>query len=924
MMVGRDHELHRLMRLVSSPRPHVAIVAGEPGIGKTRLIGEFLAGVPDGTVVIAGDAQPGSLGRPYELLLDAIVGMPADEQLLRDINDMSRSPADRLRAAIAVVNGLIGERPAVMVFEDLHWADAESTALFEHLADQPGTRLLVGTYRPADVTRRQPVDALLARLERRHEVAHFMLDRLTPDETSQLLTAATGQPAPYRTVMALQQRTGGNPFYLEELLRGQETVDLETLCDQPLPWSLAEILRRQSTDLEPNRRRTLEAAAVLGQRIPFDLLASVTGAGEEELIDTLRDLVDRGVLIESGDDEFVFRHALVREAITGSLLRRERRRLHEAALDALLARDSDGTPSGDASRAHVDRGGRHRSMPGGDAALVAYHANGARRYDDMVAAARAGSVAYLKIGSVYQALQLAELGLQQAAHDTVLLATAAQAGWLAGLLDDALSYARRWRDRSTTPQDEVDALILLVRLTYEMDDLTAMRAAAQEIEQMLDVLPIDERTGRAYATVAQAHALGDDAEASLVWSQRALDLADAHDLPRTRLAATVEMGSVLVARVSQRDHGRDLLLAVATEAEEAGEWVLAARAVHNLAFNLPQSSIAEQAQLLERMRADAEQAGFDHIAIAAYYQGLAVVAVGEGDLNLARAMVAEGRKREYRFRQAGRPADYHTVLQAGLALESGDFTLVDEIVAALSAIPLANNVQIAGLVFHLACRRGQRERAADALADVMQGMAERGPGGGDFAHDVVSAALTVGLPLDDVRRLADAALGKPPEPGWSELVNAQLDEAGGRHTEALLGYRAAAVHEALPPWVRGTAHAGIASCLLALDRVTEATQALQAAGPLLAKWGGWRVAQVAALRERAGMPANEDTSVSGLAALTPREREVAQLVADGLTNAELARRLYISPKTAAVHVSNILRKLELASRTEIGRSLRAA
>src|SRR5215475_5046814 len=357
MMVGRDHELHRMMRLVSSPRPHIAIVAGEPGIGKTRLINEFLAGVPEGTVVIAGDAQPGSLGRPYELLLDAIVGMPADEQLVRDINDMSRSPAERLRAAIAVVNGLIGDRPAVMVFEDLHWADAESTALFEHLADQPGARLLVGTYRPADVTRRQPVDALLARLERRHEVAHFMLGRLTPDETSQLLTAATGQPAPYRTVMALQQRTGGNPFYLEELLRGQETVDLETLCDQPLPWSLAEILRRQSTELEPRRRRTLEAAAVLGQRIPFDLLASVTGAGEEELIDTLRDLVDRGVLIESGDDEFVFRHALVREAITGSLLRRERRRLHEAALDALLARDSEVNASGQASRAHGDRGG---------------------------------------------------------------------------------------------------------------------------------------------------------------------------------------------------------------------------------------------------------------------------------------------------------------------------------------------------------------------------------------------------------------------------------------------------------------------------------------------------------------------------------------------------------------------------------------
>src|SRR5262245_25553613 len=97
-MVGRDHELHRLMRLVSSSRPHVAIIAGEPGIGKTRLINELSDAVGPETVVIAGDAQPGSLGRPYELLLDAIVNLPVDEQLVREIGDMSRSSAERLRS----------------------------------------------------------------------------------------------------------------------------------------------------------------------------------------------------------------------------------------------------------------------------------------------------------------------------------------------------------------------------------------------------------------------------------------------------------------------------------------------------------------------------------------------------------------------------------------------------------------------------------------------------------------------------------------------------------------------------------------------------------------------------------------------------------------------------------------------------------
>src|SRR5262249_482596 len=126
----------------------------------------------------------------------------------------------------------------------------------------------------------------------------------------------------------------------EELIRDRESGDIDDLSGMPLPWSLADVLRRQTADLDTQPRRVLEAAAVLGQRIPFDLLACVTAVDEVELIAALPQLVGRGVLVESGDDEFMFRHALLREAITGSLLGRERRRLHEAALDALLARGS--------------------------------------------------------------------------------------------------------------------------------------------------------------------------------------------------------------------------------------------------------------------------------------------------------------------------------------------------------------------------------------------------------------------------------------------------------------------------------------------------------------------------------------------------------------------------------------------------------
>src|SRR4051794_16856932 len=162
-MIGRGPELQRLRRLGASSRPEVAVVAGEPGIGKTRLIHELLDGLPPDTVVLRGEAQPGSMGRPYELLLDALDGQPVPAGKLAALADPGRgSGADRQRLACEIVETLAGSRPAVLVFEDLHWADAESIALFEQLADQPGRRLLIGSYRPAEVTSRAPVDALLA------------------------------------------------------------------------------------------------------------------------------------------------------------------------------------------------------------------------------------------------------------------------------------------------------------------------------------------------------------------------------------------------------------------------------------------------------------------------------------------------------------------------------------------------------------------------------------------------------------------------------------------------------------------------------------------------------------------------------------------------------------------------------------------
>jgi DNA-binding CsgD family transcriptional regulator len=232
-------------------------------------------------------------------------------------------------------------------------------------------------------------------------------------------------------------------------------------------------------------------------------------------------------------------------------------------------------------------------------------------------------------------------------------------------------------------------------------------------------------------------------------------------------------------------------------------------------------------------------------------------------------------------------------------------------------------VAIGGLRFHLACRRDGPDAALGVLDELLVDVAAAGPQSGDLAHDLISAAIYAGLPRERLRQLADALLCGPKDCGWNHLVGAQLAEVEGDPGQALHGYRRAALDSEMPPAVHGTAWVGVARSLISLDRAAEATEPVERAGQLLARWGGWRVAELRQVRDRLGLaPEPGHRTVTGTAALTPREREVALLVADGLTNAELARRLYISPKTAAVHVSNILHKLGVSSRTEVADAVR--
>jgi DNA-binding NarL/FixJ family response regulator len=852
-----------------------------------------------GTLVLAGQADPGTVGRPMELFLDAIEGVDGsdDPDTLAVVSDRARPAEERVRAALDIVARVTRGVNGVVVFEDLHWADSESLTVFERLAEPDrGRLLLVGTYRPDALSRRHPASELLPRLERRHSVTHIHLSRLTPPDVSVLLGAVYREIPSFRVVEELHTRTGGNPFFLEELIAtsGDRWDHLDSM---PLPWTVAELVRAQVDELQPDERRIVATASVLGRRVSFDVLASVTNTSEAELIELLRSVVDRGLMVEIDPDVFGFHHEIAREAVESGLLGRERRRLHEAALEAL------------------------REMGSSDHVALARHARGAGRYDDMVEEARLGAHESLAVGSTYQALQLAELGLGEAETDRDLLGTAARAAWMAGVHDDAEHYAERWLQlarENDDVRDEAAALGLRMRVAYDTGDTKAMADRTDDLIQVIDLLPTDEVRARAMAFVAQSYMLRDDPDSTSEWADKAIALADAHGLVDVRAAALVEKGSALL-QLPNSDEGRAILEDAIDEAERIGDHVLAARALNNLVWHARKWMDFDQVRArIERMREHADAAGFESLGAGAEAEALAHLASLEGDLDAAIDFLDQSRQS---VRGYGGWTRGLAVFRAGLALEAGDIDGAEEFTEECKPATERTALALAGLDFHIACRRGRLAEARTHLATVLAQAAKEDYMPADQVHDLLAAGLNAGLPIDELRPLLEDAGSRGhrlvPEDDWSRMLEAQVAEAEGRTEDAVAAYQAAAAGLVLSKKVlagrRGTAHVGAARGLIALGRLDEARAHAEAAATDLARWRGWRVDELTAVQRRLGV----GPEPAGPESLTPREREVAALVAEGLSNAQVAERLYISPRTAAVHVSNILAKLGMSSRTEI-------
>jgi DNA-binding CsgD family transcriptional regulator len=939
-MVGREAELLELRRQLDVDRnPQVALVTGEAGVGKSRLVREFLSLLPPGTIVLGGQAEEGDLHRPYELLRDAVEptvtrwdDVPTALRsrahalghvlapLLPDphhVDDHDHTSDELLRAGLELVRHLTGGRPAVLVLEDLHWADAESVALFGGLATTPDLALLIiGTFRPEDFDRRHPLAGLLPSLERQRPVTHLSLSRLQRHELAAMLEAVYGRAPSAETVLTLHRRTQGNPFFVEELIATAGTDDPEALDRVALPWNAAEAVLRRLDALAPQERAVADAAAVLATRVRFDLLAAVCDISEDRLIVALRELVARGLLIEGDNDSFTFRHALTREAVAEQLLGRQRRRLHQKALAAL------------------------RQAGEADDALLAHHAAGAGHHAELVTHATTGAERYLRQGSGFLAVRLAEQGLSAAEQlpvaavaDELALRSVATRGALAvGLLDVATRHAEQWRllaGEARTPVEEAAALRHLALLRFYSGDLPGYWRRIGEALEVAERLGPSEETGWVLAYRSQGHMLVDEHEAAIEWAERAIAVADQVDAPAVRAYALVNKGTALCSLPGRAKEGARLLDEARDTARRSGDMVTLIRGYANgVLFELETQRYARARLLLEEGWGVADRHGLS--SAAASIAGLGVhLALCEGDAAAAYRWLGLGRRVV-----AAPSSDLWLLAVDGLlAAERDDRESAAGVLARLRGEAQRRpseraSASVGQLATTIAARARNAPAAREALTEYRDGIAAAG---GCVQLDVpwilAVEALSAGVDVASVRAFLDAITPGPRDgatvkdgyapadrrvAGWSSHLEGMVCERLGNAAEAADAYRLALAAPQL--WRPATAiadlHQRLARCQDLLGDRAGAREQAASAVETLDGWPGHRREAAETLLRRL-----EGETGSGL--LTPRETEVVALLAEGLTNRQIANRLFIAVKTVAVHVSNILAKTGLSTRTEV-------
>jgi DNA-binding CsgD family transcriptional regulator len=976
VLVGRSGQLAALDAALAAARdgnPSAVLIGGEAGVGKSRLVTEFAehargAGV---RVLTGGCLELGTDGLPFapftavlrELVrdrgADGIAGLlPGGTtrelaRLLPEFGepaaaaDAGEARARLFEQVLALLEQLADEAPVVLVIEDAHWADRSTRDLLAFLIRNQGALdglLIVVTYRSDELYRTHPLRPLLAELDRISWVARIELGRLSRADTGELAGRLLGREPGEDLLETVYRRTEGNPLFVEALLDGDG-------LGSGLPESLRDLLVAGVRRLPEETQEVVRVASAGGERIGHALLATVTGLDSTGLTRALRPAVGANVLL-TDPDGFVFRHALIRESMQQELLPGEGGRLHCRFAEAISS-DPALVPPGRAAaeQAHHWYAAHDLTRALVSAWQAAAESGQALAYAEQLAMLARVLELWDRVPGAAEQIGTSKLAVLEAAM---------HAAELAGEFDRGITFAKAALDEVDVAAEPIRAALLLEargHLKYQLgrsDYAADLQEAAQLVPadpptparaRVLEALAhdihhrpsgVDDAEFRACAeeAVAVARQAGDAATeaAALTTLACAQPPAEAMDRIRELLAEARTVAAqvrayqpLLRADITESDllEGMGQHEQAATVARAglraASTYGLARTSGAVLAINLAEPLVSlgrweEAAEVIER----ALQLFPPRLNRSSLWRLSGDMVLARGDLPAAADAVTSIRaalrgvryKDEYQLPVARLQAELRVAEQQPAAA----LAVVEETLDQFNVRPsprYAWPLLVAGVRACTAATAAGQSLAAQAGALLERLCTEAGKlaadGPAQQAHQLTLAAevIRAGRAPGGTGLAGTGLAGGPPADtcaAWDAAAQA-WESVGQRYPLALAQLRAAE------------------AAMSAGDRDGGGTR-LRQAEALARGLGAQPLSdEITRLARRARIPLTDAAGHGRLPGpqqlgLTARELEVLRLVAAGQSNRDIANELFISVKTASVHVSNILGKLGVASRGE--------
>lgn len=847
-ILERDDQLDELESHLDAARRGgglTVLVYGEAGIGKTALVEAFVRRVAGRARILEGACDPLFTPRPLGPLHD----IAAREQ--GGLAELLEQGAARERIFAAFLEEISrGEEPVLVVFEDVHWADEATLDLVRFLSRRIGRAhcLLLLTYRPDELGGGHPLRLVIG------EMPGGAVRRLpVPPLSRDAVAALAGERD--RPAASLHEITGGNPFFVTELLSNE---------GEAIPATVVDAVRARVARLSQPARAVVELVCVSPARLEVAVIEDILGPGD----DSLDECLESGVLHSDGQ-AVAFRHELARLAVEESLTAARARSLHARLLEALEPRRD---------QAGLARLVHHAAKAGiGDTVLELAP----------LAAQQAAAFAAHREAAKYYGEALRYADSLPADRRAGLLEGRSYECYLTDRLEEALAARREaydlWRGLGDAERQGA-SLRWLSRLSWFRglgDD--AARFAREAVDALEPIGPSAE-LAMAYSNLAQLHMLAGDVEQTRQWGDRAIGMATDLDDKQVLAHALNNVGTVLL-RYRSDGEGKDALARSLALSLDNGYDEHAARAYTNLGTALTATRrYAEAREYLEAGIAYCTERDLDSWRL--YMQAwLAQLHLEQGRYDEAGDLVGDV-LRSFRVSTITRiPA---LLVLGWLRVRRADPDAMTPLDAAVGEARRTGELQRVGPI------AVARAEAAWLQGDLPRCLAE------------TDAAYELALQHAEPWLIGQLAY-------WRWRAGA-LREAPANAAEPYRSQISGEWRSAATAWERIGCPYEQAQALADGDAPAQfaALEILNRLGATAAADRLTRTMRAAGIRNLPRGPREETRR--NPAALTTRQMQVLGLLAEGLQNAEIAERLFISAKTVDHHISAILSKLEVPSR----------